>query len=91
MIAVGGMCVLQGLGVGGGGADGGGSGGLCKASRGADSLCRKTVSKRRGIRRKIMIVIIGLRGEEGECKDNNNNNNNNVRYRRRRDENLEKE
>jgi len=45
-------------------------------------------SKMRGIRRTSVIVIIGLSGEEGECKDNNNVS---AGDRRRKDENLENE
>jgi len=50
-------------------------------------LYRKVDSRRRGIRRESMIVMIGLSGEEGECEDNNNNNN--AGDRRRKDESLE--
>ena len=63
--------------------------GDCGRRRGVPKrLCRKMDSKMRGIRRTSVIVIIGLSGEEGECKDNNNVS---AGDRRRKDENLENE
>jgi len=48
----------------------------------------KWIVKGGGIRRKSMIVIIGVSGEEGECKEDSNIN---AGDRRRKDENLENE